>query len=164
MAEGGIHFNIVEVGGRTLKSELQKSNPTESAGCTKSECLACKDGPGKGGKCHKGNVNYEIECRLCPKKEREVYVGETSRNLFTRSVEHMKNKDEESFMNRHMREHHPGKEKDFIAKVVRTNRDSLTRQIYEGVQMRREERKLMNSKSEWFQPPLFKVQSEIIRE
>ena len=29
-AEEGIHFNIVEVGGRTVKSELQRSNPTET--------------------------------------------------------------------------------------------------------------------------------------
>ena len=70
------------------------------------------------------------------RREREEYVGETSRNLFTRALEHMKSKDEESFMNKHMKEHHPGEEKDFIAKVVRTKRDSLTRQIYEIVQMR----------------------------
>ena len=167
MAEEGIHFNIVEVGGRTLKSELQKSNPTETAGCNKIDCLACKDGPGKGGKCLRCNVNYEIECRLCcnkEKKDKEVYVGETSRNVYTRALEHIKNTDADSFMNKHMREHHPGEEKDFKAKVIRTNKDSLTRQVWEGVQIRREKRKLMNTKSEWFQPPLFKVQSEVIRE
>ena len=84
--------------------------------------------------------------------------------MYTRTLEHMKNTDEDSFMNKHMREHHPGEEKDFKAKVIRTNKDSLTGQVWEGVQIRREKRKLMNTKPEWFQPPLFKVQSEIIRE
>ena len=107
---------------------------------------------------------FASSCCNKEEKDKEVYVGETSRNVYTRALEHMKNTDEDSFMNKHMREHHPGEEKDFKAKVIRTNKESLTRQVWEGVQIRREKRKLMNTKSEWFQPPLFKVQSEIIRE
>ena len=30
------------------------------------------------------NVNYEIECQLCPPGQRAKYIGEYSRNLFTR--------------------------------------------------------------------------------
>jgi len=66
-------------------------------------------------------------------------------------------------MNKHMREHHPGEERNFTAKVTHTSKDCLTRQIMEGVAITRSEKTLMNTKNEWFQPPLFKVQSEIVR-
>ena len=38
-ANEGIHFKIVEMSGRRLKSELQKSNPTATPGCNKPECM-----------------------------------------------------------------------------------------------------------------------------
>ena len=160
----GIHFNIVEMSGRRMKNELQKSNPTASPGCEKSDCMGCKEGKGKGGKCHKTNINYEIECQLCPEGNRAAYIGETSRNLYTRTLEHLNNKDNEGFMNKHMAECHPGIESHFKAKVTHYNSDCLTRQVYEGVGIRRSTKTLLNTKSEWFQPPLFRVQSEIIRD
>ncbi|MCP3889243.1 MAG: hypothetical protein GY702_10270 [Desulfobulbaceae bacterium] len=162
-AAEGIHFNIVEMSGRRLKTELQKSNPTATPGCRKEGCIACKEGAGKGGNCLRSNVNYEIECKLCPERNRQAYIGETSRNLYTRAQEHMNNKDEESFMNKHMRECHPGEERDFTAKVTHTSKDCLTRQIMEGVAITRSEKTLMNTKTEWFQPPLFMIQSEVVR-
>ena len=55
-AKQGIHFNIIDMGGRTLKSEVQKSNPTATPGCEKRDCLGCSMGRGKGGKCHKDNA------------------------------------------------------------------------------------------------------------
>ena len=45
-AKGGIHFNIIEVGGKTMKSSLQKSNPTETPGCNKDDCMGCADEKG----------------------------------------------------------------------------------------------------------------------
>ena len=86
---------------------------------------------------------------------RALYIGETARNLFTRSLEHMKNKDEEAFIKEHTDECHKGQESNFTAKVTHTNRDCLTRQIREGVGINRSVRTLLNSKSEWFQPPLY---------
>ena len=41
--------------------------------------------------------------------------------------------------------------------------DCLTRQVTEGVFIRRCGTTLMNTKSEWHQPPIWKVQSEILR-
>ena len=52
-AQGLIRFKIVESGGNTLKSQLQKSNPTENIGCEDNECLGCSSERGKGGKCRK---------------------------------------------------------------------------------------------------------------
>ena len=162
-AAKGIHFNIVEMGGRRLKTELQKSNPTAKPGCTKADCMPCKDERGKGGKCHKANINYIIECMLCPPDKRSSYIGETSRNLYTRALEHQNSKEDEGFMNKHMKECHPGEERNFVARVTHTNKDCLTRQIREGSLISNSKVPLLNTKSEWFQPPLFKIQSEIVR-
>ena len=160
-AKHGIHFNIIEVGGRTLRSEIQRSNPTATPGCSKDDCPGCKEERGKGGKCHKSNINYKIECQNC----KGVYIGETSKNLYTRSTQHYQNSSEtDSFMNRHHQEEHLGKDRRFLAKVTHTNKDCLTRQIREGVLIRRSKQPILNSKSEWFQPPLFRIQREVIRE
>ena len=69
---------------------------------------------------------------------------------------------EESFMRRHMQEKHPGEEGDFRARVTHTNKDCLTRQVREGVLIRRSRKEIMNTRSEWFQPPLYKIRSELI--
>ena len=164
-AEGGIHFNIIEVGGKTLKSEVQKSNPTETPGCNKDDCVGCSTGRGEGGKCHKSNINYKIECMECPEEERAAYLGETSKNLYTRTAQHMAMRNQEdSFIRKHEIEKHDGRTVEMRARVTRTNRDCLSRQIQEGVDIRTCQQPIMNSKSEWFQPPLFRILNEVIRE
>ena len=159
-----INFNIIEIGGKTVKSQVQKSNPTATPGCPKDYCLACSEERGKGGQCHKSNVNYAIECLKCPEDNRPVYYGETSKNLYTRALQHMKMKDEEeSFMRKHVSEKHQGEEGNFRAKVTCVNRDCMSRQVREGLDIRRNDRPLMNSKTEWFQPPIFRIQKDIVR-
>ena len=77
-----IHFKIVEAGGRTVKSILQRSNPTNTAGCTDAGCAACRGGAkGKGGNCRQSNVTYEMECGLRQGADRSLYIGKASRNL-----------------------------------------------------------------------------------
>ena len=71
---------------------------------------------------------------------------------------------ESSFVIRHTEQCHKGMEADFRARVTSQNRDSLSRQVREGVLIRRETRELMNSKSEWFQPPIYRIRNEIVRE
>ena len=155
----------MEVGGRTLKAELQRSNPTATPGCRKDDCLPCSNGRGKGGKCHKNNVNYMIECLDCPESRRPVYHGETSKNLYTRSLQHVSNRmQEESFMKKHEIEKHEGRKARYGAKVTHTNRDCMSRQIREGTMIRRSERPVLNSKAEWFQPPIYRVRNEIVQE
>ena len=170
-AKEGIKFKILKVGGRTLKRTLQRSNPTAIPGCEEKDCLACNPERGKGGNCRRNNINYEIECQLCPEGERPVYIGETSRNIYTRAKEHVSSEhrklgeeEESSFIRKHMEQHHQGMESKLRAKVTRTNKDSFSRQIREGVFIRRSEKVTMNSKAEWFQPPIFQVRSEIVRE
>ena len=57
-----MRFKILETGGRTVKSLLQRANPTATAGCSSSDCIACKGGRGSGGHCRRNTVTYEIEC------------------------------------------------------------------------------------------------------
>ena len=170
-AKEGIRFRIMEVGGKTLKRTLQRSNPTATPGCEDTECIACKDERGRGGNCRRNNVNYEIECELCPEGRRPVYIGETARNLYTRAKEHLGGEHREGteesdscFARKHMEQHHQGEESRFRAKVVRCNNDSMSRQVREGVMIRRSTREMLNSKSEWFQPPIYRIRSEVVRE
>ena len=159
-----INFNIVEMGGKTLKRELQRSNPTATPGCNEEGCIGCRRERGEGGQCHRNNVNYEIECKLCQDTVPTVYIGETSRNLYTRGGEHLGDREKEekdSFMKRHMREKHEREADNFVAKVTHCNKDCLTRQVREGVLIRKSQKQVMNSKAEWFQPPLYRIRNEI---
>ena len=163
---GDMKFKIVESGGRTLKSLLQRSNPTATAGCSDGSCIACRGDRGKGGDCRKTNVTYEIECGLCLGDDRSVYIGETSRNLFTRGLEHSRKYEggkEDSFLLKHQLDRHQGGPAAYSAKVTTRFTDCLSRQVAEGVKMRRCPANLMNTKSEWHQPPIWRIQSEILR-
>ena len=65
-AEAGVHFKIIETGGLSMRSVLQRSNPLQTAGCDSPECLPCEHGRGEGRNYEGCSVNYEIECQLCP--------------------------------------------------------------------------------------------------
>ena len=160
----GIKFTYIEMGGRTIKRELQRSNPTATPGCDLPDCACCKDGRGKGGPCHRNNVNYVVTCKLCPEGREAIYIGESARNLYIRMKEHLSNKGEGSFICKHLDEKHQGMVGNFEARVTKTNRDCLTRQVREGVQILQQGHKhpLMNTKSEWHQPSLYTIQSEIV--
>ena len=47
-AEAGVHFKILETGGISMKSVLQKSNPLRTAGCDNLDCLPCNNKRGEG--------------------------------------------------------------------------------------------------------------------
>ena len=161
-AEAGIHFKIVETGGATVQSVLQKSNPTETVGCSSLQCLPCHTERGKGGNCRGGGINYQFECQLCPEGSRSLYIGESSRNLFTRGAEHLasyKNKNKNSFMLKHQSTVHQGREGQYTAKVTARTEDCLSRQVREAVLIRRCQVPVLNSKTDWHQPPLFRVQN-----
>ena len=165
-AEAGVSFRIVETGGRSVKTILQKTNPTATTGCMDTDCLPCKAGRGSGGNCRNCNVNYEVECQLCPAEERSKYIGETARNLFTRGKEHSdryRNRSKKSFMLKHQTKKHQGMAGSYTAKVTGSSRDCLTRQVREAVMIRRCPVPVLNSKTEWHQPALWRIQNEILR-
>ena len=120
-----------------------------------------------GGPCRKSNVVYEYSCQLCSEDTRAVYIGETARNLYTRGREHARNysrNEAESFIGKHQREKHAGAEPDFKAKVLYSFQDSLSRQVAEGVCIRRCPTEILNTKAEWHQPSLWRVRSELSKE
>ena len=165
-AEAGINFKMIETGGMSMRRVLQVSNPMETKGCDESDCLPCKDGRGEGGNCRGCGVNYEIECEQCPEGEKAVYIGESSRNLYTRAKEHVsmhRTGEATSFMAKHQASAHPGEEARYKAKVTASTRDCLSRQVREAVLIRRSPVPVLNGKSEWHQPALYRVQSEIER-
>ena len=165
-AEAGIHFKIVETGGLSIRSVLQKSNPLQTIGCDSDDCLPCAHGRGEGGNCEGCSINYEIECQLCPDDQKSVYIGESARNLYTRSKEHLSSYRSglnTSFMAKHQNDAHRGQEPAYMAKVVASTRDCLSRQVREAVLIRRSKAHILNGKSEWHQPPLYTVQHEIER-
>ena len=165
-AEAGVHFRIIETGGLSMRSVLQKSNPLETAGCESQDCLQCEHCRGEGGNCQACGINYEIECQLCPERERGTYIGESSRNLFTRSQEHLsryRSGKITSFMVKHQNMEHPGDEASFRSKVTARTRDCLTRQVREAVLIRRSQVPVLNSKTEWHQPALYRIQNEVER-
>ena len=166
-AVNGLKFKILEKGGKMVKRAVQKSNPTGSPGCTSPDCVACKEGRGKGGNCRKGNIEYRMNCNQCPEADPSHYIGETSRNIFTRGKEHVdksKTKTEDSFIVKHQQQKHNGQPANFTGEVTGAFRDCLSRQVSEGVSIRRSKGNIMNSKSEWHQPALWRVRSEIERE
>ena len=162
----GLMFKIIEQGGVTVKKRVQKSNPTATPGCADLDCIPCKGGRGGGGNCRQSNIEYSMDCSLCPDDRPTVYHGETSRNLYTRAAEHYRNyhkKEEENWILKHQMEVHGGAQAQFTAKVTNSFRDCLTRQISEAVTIRRSDKEVLNGKSEWHQPALFTVRSELIR-
>ena len=166
-AQPGLKFNIVEKGGITIKRMVQKSNPTATGGCSGGDCLGCRAGRGKGGACRKSNVLYEVACNKCLSDRPCVYIGETARNMYTRGREHTGNysrQGTDSFMNKHQIDRHYGVAADFQATVTSSFKDCLSRQVAEGVHIRRCKKEVLNSKSEWHQPPLWSVRNELSNE
>ena len=156
-----MRFKIVEKGGLTIERRLMKPNPIGNNGCSKSDCPACRTGESK--LCHKGNVCYTIKCKMC---QDAVYYGESHRNLYTRGKEHEKKferKEESSFMYRHQQEKHNSNPVEYEMKVVRSFRDPLSRQVTEAILIKNHRGELLNSKAEFYQPPLIRVQSELVR-
>ena len=162
----GLRFKIIEQGGVTVKKRVQKSNPTATPGCADLDCIPCEGVRGGGGNCRQSNIEYSMDCCLCPADKPTVYHGETSRNLYTRAGEHYRNyhkREEDNWILKHQMDVHDGAQAQFSAKVTNSFRDCLTRQVSEAVTIRRSEKEVLNGKSEWHQPALFTVRNEIVR-
>ena len=155
-----LRFKIIEKGGQTIERAVMKPNPIGSEGCDKSDCIVCKE---NGKNCHKGNVCYTMECKVegCD----AGYDGETHRNAYTRGKEHMQKYnrgDESSFIYKHQVEKHNSQPAKFEMKVVKSFKDPLSRQVTEAVMIKNHKGTLLNSKAEFYQPSIIRVQQEIV--
>ena len=66
-------------------------------------------------------------------------------------------------MKKHQDEKHHGVAGIYTAKTTHTTSDCLSRQVREAVEIRRSKVPVLNSKTEWHQPPLYQIQREIYR-
>ena len=148
----GIRMKVVERTGRTLKSQLQTSNPFREPNCGREDCLLCRT-LGQGN-CNTEGITYKIECGSmnCRKG---VYKGETAYNAYTRGREHMARLAARDLNNsplwRHCLEQHGGEVQTFLMSVTGTYRnDAMLRQITEAVQINSMEvSERMNDRAEW---------------
>ena len=156
--DSGIKFKIVEKGGLTIEKLFQTSNPTASGSCGKPDCMMDSQ---NGRNCHKSNVMYEWVCKDCPSS----YIGETSRNFYTRSSEHLKkasDRKEDSFIHNHQIQSHNGNQPNFSVKVLKSFQDAFSRQVYEGVYIRRNKNNPLNTKLDYYQTSTYNMRREML--
>ena len=144
--------NIVEKTGKTMTSLLTKADPS-SASCGREKCVVCKDEKQRG-KCKARSVTYQTSCNTCSTKGREaIYIGESSRSVFERSLEHLedfKKEKDSSHMYSHATEAHSLEEKpQFSIKILKVHRSALYRQVHEAVMISRHQSVSLNSKLEY---------------
>ena len=79
---------------------------------------------------------YQITCNVC----NELYIGETSRSLHDRLEEHLwfaTNPSNPIYKNEafaaHYGQHHPGKTTDLTFKLIKTERNTILRKVYEAI-------------------------------
>ena len=67
-----------------------------------------------------------------------IYVGETSRSIQERAMEHLgasRRREEDSHMFKHRQREHKGEEVKFVFKVISQHRTALNRQVRETVRI-----------------------------
>ena len=107
-------------------------------------------------------MGYRIECLTCQRAGKSaIYEGETSRNAYTRGIEHLdalRLHDDENALWKHCLVAHDGNRAEFTMKVVGIFRTPLVRQVDESVRIIVSKADcVMNSKSEWHQAPLIRI-------
>ena len=158
-------IKIVETGGVKIKSKLQKNYPFLEEKC-KGKCFPCESmKEGEESKCMKNNIGYSIPCITCEKRGIvRVYEGESSRNAKIRGEEHLrglKNCKEGNPLFKHKQNYHPDETAEFKMEVKGKFKDPLTRLANEGVRIKnRKPEELLNSKSEFHQPSIVRLQVE----
>ena len=163
----GNNFNVkvVESGGRTLRSLLQRSDISPCLTCWDSECPVLKT-QGRGMCCEEGVV-YRVWCMNCEQVGVDASMfGETGRTARIRCGEHLnayKDPRKSSNLREHANEKHFEEKEDvlFGCEVVkRYPGDALTRQLDEAAQIYCHEGVSLNDKDEWVRPAYVRVRGE----
>ena len=147
---------VVEKGGKSIKSILQRSDVEPSVSCGL-PCVVCSSG---GKSCSVESVGYTVICEECEESGvRTVMHGETGRCARVRCNEHYDAlvRKKNSNLWEHCLEVHGGKTVNFRFNVANTFvRDPLTRQLDEARRILQEASKndstIMNDKLEWVRP------------
>ena len=153
-------IKFIEKNGRKLIETIRVSDPFRE-NCKEEDCLPCRN-TNRYANCRKTNIGYTIQCKNCQSKGKtQVYEGESCRNMYQRSREHIKlmeKKKEGSVLNKHIEEKHTNDEiVEFEMKLAGTFQTPLQRIINEGVRIsNRNDKELMNTKTEFFKPSVKK--------
>ena len=150
--KSGLRIRVVERTGRTLKSQLQTSNPFRKKNCGRNDCFVCTTS--NIGNCNTEGISYHIECQGENCTKNDVYKGESTHNGYTRGKEHLQylrlRNRKNSPLWRHCLEVHNGEVQQFSMSVTQTHRnDCMMRQITEAVQINNlDPNRLMNTRGE----------------
>ena len=167
----GFKIKYQEAGGNVLNNAFDK-NLGRGQHCGRDNCPPCQTSEKKG-ICKTKGIVYESKCKLCnPSSQQEdqhgdaqppggkptsrvgIYIGESSRSLHERALEHVK--DAESFCPKsHIVKHwmtaHPELDSPPTMEfgVTAIYRDCLSRQIGEALRIHNTTDEILNSKSEY---------------
>jgi hypothetical protein len=138
--------------------------------CTRSPCPPCNTNPEKRDNCRAKNLVYESVCMLCNptirkeaakmgeevKSREAIYVGEMSRSLHERALEHQRDArdfSQKSHMVKHWMNYHQEEDSKppFSLRIVKRYKDCLSRQRGEALMIFYLRDQLLNSKSEYVQ-------------
>jgi hypothetical protein len=156
---------IQEAGGIKLAG-LFSTNLSRGAHCQREDCQPCNAGEEKRQNCKLSNILYESKCELCNATEEDgktsqvvenregIYIGETSRSLYERSREHVRDATdfkEGSHIIKHWLSNHPEtlKRPQFKFTIIRNFKDCLSRQVAEAIRIHYSNDTLLNSKNEY---------------
>ena len=154
------NVKIIEMSGVQLIRMFQRVYAPKT--CHWQNCPVCCYNSSKGSsKCRLSNVVYEARCLECSEQVEKdlisesdvgVYIGETSRTLVERAMEHVKsaeNLDIENFITKHWALRHKELEVHprMQFRVVKHCKDAISRQVTEAIWIESEAN--LNSKSEW---------------
>ena len=154
--KSGLRIKVIERAGRTLKSQLQSSNPFKPRQCGREDCFICTTS--NVGNCSTEGVTYAIDCQSKEACQRNAYKGETGNNGYTRGGEQITQLRRRNINNsplwRHCVEQHEGRVQHFSMAITGTFRgDAMLRQITEAVHINNTDRdSLMNTRAEWHMP------------
>ena len=111
--------------------------------CHRADCVVCKNHKGRGSsKCKRKSIVYESACMVCSKNgsRNGVYIGESSRSLYERSLEHLYDADKRrhsSHIFKHWALSHGEMttQPEFKFTVLRSHSSALDRQLHEAIKI-----------------------------
>ena len=178
----GVKIKIVERTGQKLVDVLHRADPWQGQDCGRPQCLLCetktKTEKNMRQDCTKRCIIYETWCMSCEDKEvkrieeetddeREnvrkmegiklyKYIGESSRSIYERGLEHLRDKEEikaDSHMIKHFFDKHSDEQLEdmrFGVRILKQAKTAFTRQIGESVAIQsNKNHHLLNSKSKY---------------
>ena len=151
-----IKLKMIEKVDKSIRKELQRSNPFKTETCGNQRCRICQDQTGVN--CRARGCIYEMICKECERK----YRGQTGNSAQERINQHFKDwnsKDTKCPLYRHSQLYHNGREFKVGVKILKNCfGDPTTRRITEAVlidELTAEE--TMNAKNEWTYIKLNKI-------